>query len=234
MRLLKNAWSVFKDWLKPVQTLLCLTLILPSTVLAQSITLAMSGKESTLESHLLKDKPNVLLFIQFGCSFSCNAIVRQFRKVLSESGLTLGEDLNVITIGFGAQDTWQLGRQRALKVYERFPDRENIENRWVFAVSGDNTLFEKFELSKHTPKLVLLTKEKIISKVFTHQTLSTESFIRSIKDASDSKVSYYTLSGEECPESLLKPSTGLLAMRVGVVASLMMFFGLVFFLVRRS
>jgi len=194
----------------------------------------MSGKESTLEAHLLKDRPNALLFTQFSCAFSCNTLVRQFRKVLSESGLRLGEDLNVVTIGFGAQDTWQLGRQRALKVYERFPDRNNIENRWVFATSRDNTLFEKFELRKHTPKLVLLTKENVISKVFTHNTLSTESFISSFKDASDSKVSYYTLSGEECPEDLLKPSTGLLAMRVGVVASLMMFFGLVFFLVRRS
>lgn len=201
---------------------------------AEQITLAMSGKESTLEAHLLKDRPNALLFTQFSCSFSCNALVRQFRKVLSESGLKLGEDLNVLTIGFGDQDTWQLGRQRALKVYERFPDRDKIENRWIFAISKDNTLFEKFELYKHTPKVVILTKDGSISQVFTHDTLSTESFIQSIKDASESKVSYYTLSGDVCPEDSLKPSTGLLAMRVGVVASLVMFFGLVFFLVRRS
>lgn len=204
------------------------------SALGQSLTLAMSGKPSTLEAHILRDKPNALLFVHYSCSFSCNTLLRQSRRVLSESGLKIGEDLGVVTVGFGPQDTWHLGRQRALKAYERFPDRDSIENRWIFAVSNDKTLFERYKLSHHTPKLVILGRGGEITSVFTHETLSTESFLQAFKDANDSKVSYYSLIGDVCPEDSLKPSIGLLAMRVGVVASLVMFFGIVYFHIRRS
>jgi cytochrome oxidase Cu insertion factor (SCO1/SenC/PrrC family) len=194
----------------------------------------MSGKPSTLEAHLLKDKPNVLLFVHYSCSFSCSTLLRQSRRVLSESGLKIGEDLGVVTVGFGPQDTWQLARQRALKAYERFPDREKIEDRWVFAVSNDKTLFEKYELSRHIPKLVMLGNGGQVTTVFTHDTLSTASFLQAFRDANESKVSYYSINGDECPEDSLKPSIGLLAMRAGVVASLVIFFGIVCFHIRRS
>lgn len=205
-----------------------------STSYGQELTLAMSGRPSTLEAHLLRGKPNALLFVHYSCSFSCNTLLRQSRRVLSESGLKIGYDLGVVTVGFGPQDTWHLGRQRALKAYERFPDRDAIQDRWVFAVSSDKTLFERYGLSQHTPKLVMLGKGGEVSSVFTHETLSTESFLRAFKDANDSKVSYYSLIGDVCPEDSLKPSIGLLAMRVGVVASLVMFFGIVYFHIRRS
>lgn len=212
------------------------------------ITLGKNGSTVNLSELLLSNKPNVILAAEVACSNQCGAILKLFRKVLTESKLIPGTDLNIITLGFGLNDTWQLARQRALKTYERFPLRDNIEGFWSFGVSEPeqiNPLFKAIGgdlyvgMVPHTPLVAVLTPDNIVSSIFTTSNLSTEGFKKSIEDARNRVINAWQLpSKHECVGSEAIPgpqaARGLLAMRLGLVASLLLFFGVVFILIRRS
>lgn len=217
---------------------------IPSNVL---ITLGRDGTTSALSSLLLPNKPNIIVATEFGCSNQCGALLKLFRKVLTESKFAPGEDFNIVTLGFGSKDTWQLARQRALKSYERYPLRDNIERYWSFGV-GDKASIDPLFMAlggdlfvgqvPHTPRVVVLTPENIPSSTFTTSNLSTEGFKKSIEDARNRVITAWQIpSKHECVGSEAIPgpqaARGLLAMRLGIVASLLLFFGVIFILVRR-
>lgn len=234
-----------------------LLLFIPAQVKAENdtsiptnipITLGKDGSTANLSELLLSNKPNIIVATEFACSNQCGAILKLFRKVLTESKLIPGNDLNIVTIGFGSADTWHLARQRALKTYERFPLRENIEGYWSFGVGSPDQINPLFKalggdlhvgMVPHTPLVAVLTPDNIVSSIFTTSTLSTEGFKKSIEDARNRVINAWQLpTKHECVGSEAIPgpqaARGLLAMRLGLVASLLLFFGVVFILIRRS
>ena len=89
--------------------------------------LGWTGEQAIIEDTLLKDSPNVIMLYEFSCDNNCSALYKLFRKVLSQSKLNVGVDIKVLSLGLGAKDDWQLSRQRALKAFERFPQKAEIE-----------------------------------------------------------------------------------------------------------
>ena len=247
--LLLLPFSVGAEVIKPVENNFIKSIELGNNIPTNSlIILGIDGSEAPLSELLLPNSPNIVVAVEFACPNQCKALLRLFRKVLSESKLAPGKDFNIITVGFGSKDTWELARQRALQAYERYSLKEHIEKLWVFGVGKDisiNALFNSLGGNlrvgqvPHVPRVSIVTPDNRVSSIFTTSDLSTEGFMKSVEDARKGVISAWQPPTQaECVGSEATPGPlaerGLLAMRGGVVASLLLFFGVIYFLVRRN
>lgn len=209
------------------------------------ITLGWSGEEVILEDKLDIGLPTVITLSEFSCENTCSALLRQFRKVLVQSGFQPGKDINVISLGVGPLDTWQLARQRALKAYERFPQRNDIEKMWVFAVLDEraNPLLSSFgggvlaRTRVDIPRVIVLSPHRVVTSILTSDDLSTENFTKAVTDSRSEHPYFWTPKDKErclgTDSKIQEDSVGIRIMRLGIIASLLLFFGVVLLLVRK-
>ncbi|NND71819.1 MAG: SCO family protein [Rhodothermales bacterium] len=96
-----------------------------------------NGQAVTLRDYLQDERPVILNFAYYNCPVICSVMLDQMAVSMSEVGLDLGADYEVVTVSFSADEGYTLAATSREGFRPKVDDREN---GWQFLTGSDESI----------------------------------------------------------------------------------------------
>lgn len=158
-----------------------------------------SGQRRALSSFTRGDRPIAILPVYYECPRMCGLAMNGAAAMLNELSLRLGEDFDLLTVSFDAQDTPARAAERAANYWQAHRSPEDARRGWHFLVGeqanidalmsqiGFNYMRDGGEWA-HTSALMLLTPDGKVSQYFTGIQFSAPDVRLALVEASQGKI----------------------------------------------
>lgn len=98
-----------------------------------------NGEMVTVAQYLSPSQPTILNFVYHECPMLCSILLESFAQTLSEMEWKVGEEFQVVTVSFSAQEQPELAR-RVKDRYINNIQHENAEAGWHFLTGDEQSI----------------------------------------------------------------------------------------------
>ncbi|MBD3162106.1 MAG: SCO family protein [Candidatus Eisenbacteria bacterium] len=98
-----------------------------------------TGREVTLARYFEPGKPVLLTLVYYRCPMLCTLVLNGMVEALRETGLTPGEDLELVTVSFDPVETPTLAKLKKQNYVKEYGD-PSVAPAWHFLVGGEESV----------------------------------------------------------------------------------------------
>jgi len=114
---------------------------LGATIPKELIFTDTTGKQVTLQSLFINNRPTILVPVYYTCPRLCSMTLNGFSEMLKELKLKLGNDFNVITFSFNDNETFKSAGEKATKYQQTVVEQHpSAATDWHFLVGSPEVI----------------------------------------------------------------------------------------------